>query len=163
MASPDLVEIVDESGNVLGTTTRAAMRARNLRHRAVGVLVRTSENEVVVHRRSSWKDVWPGYWDVAFGGVLEPGEEWIDGARRELAEEAGIEADLTELGTGLYEDADVRVFGRVFVATHDGPFVFVDGEVEETDLVPWSDLRAWISRHTCCPDSLAMVLPLLPD
>jgi 8-oxo-dGTP pyrophosphatase MutT (NUDIX family) len=159
---PDRVEIVDETGDVIGTATRAEMRARNLRHRAVGVLVRTTKGDVVVHQRAGWKDVWPGYWDVAFGGVLQPGEDWIDGARRELAEEAGIEADLDELGTGLYEDDAVRVFGRIFVATHDGPFTFVDGEVERTDLVPWRELRAWIARHTCCPDSLAMVLPLLP-
>ena len=93
MEGPDLVDIVDESGRVVGTVTRAEMRARNLRHRAVGVLVRTAGGDVVVHRRSDWKDVWPGYWDLAFGGVLQPGEDWIDGARRELAEEAGIEAD----------------------------------------------------------------------
>ncbi|HEX2383829.1 MAG TPA: NUDIX domain-containing protein [Acidimicrobiales bacterium] len=163
MEGPDLVDIVDESGRVVDTVTRAEMRARNLRHRAVGVLVRTAGGDVVVHRRSDWKDVWPGYWDLAFGGVLQPGEDWIDGARRELAEEAGIEAALDVLGTGTYEDDDVRVVGRIFVATHDGPFTFVDGEVDRIELVPWEQLRAWTSRHRCCPDTLSMVLPLLPD
>jgi 8-oxo-dGTP pyrophosphatase MutT (NUDIX family) len=159
---PDLVEIVDESGAIVGTATRPEMRARNLRHRAVGVLVRTTTGDVVVHRRSGWKDVWPGYWDLAFGGVLRPGEDWIEGARRELAEEAGIHAELRELGGGSYEDDDVRVVGRIFIATHDGPYTFVDGEVELTDLVPWHELRAWTAKHQCCPDTLAMVLPLLP-
>ncbi len=163
--APDLVDVVDADDRVVGTVTRAEMRRDNLRHRAVGVLVRTSGGDVVVHRRSDWKDVWPGYWDVAFGGVLRPGEEWIDGARRELAEEAGITVeseDLTELGTSTYEDADVRVIGRTYVATHDGPFTFVDGEVERTELVPWTALRAWTATRTCCPDTLAMVVPLLP-
>jgi len=163
---PDLVDIVDADGRVVGNVTRAEMRERNLRHRAVGVLVRTSGGDVVVHQRSGWKDVWPGYWDLAFGGVLQPGEDWIDAARRELAEEAGIDvesAELTELGSGTYEDADVRVVGRIFVATHDGPFTFVDGEVERTELVPWAALRAWTATRTCCPDTLSLVLPLLPD
>ena len=84
---------MDEAGNVVETVTRSRMRAANLRHRTVGVVVRTTGGEVVVHQRAAWKDVWPSYWDVAFGGVLEPGESWIDGARRELAEEAGIQAD----------------------------------------------------------------------
>jgi len=162
MVEPDMVEIVDDDGEVVGTATRAEMRSRNLRHRGVGVMVRTTGGDLVVHQRSGWKDVWPGYWDLAFGGVLQPGEDWIDGARRELAEEAGIEAELVELGRGVYEDGDVRVVGRIFVANHDGPYTFVDGEVERTDLVPWHEVRAWVADHTCCPDTLSMVLPLLP-
>ena len=159
----DEVEIVDELGNVMEVTTRARMRAENLRHRGVGVIVRTTSGEVVVHRRAAWKDVWPRYWDLAFGGVLAPGESWRDGARRELAEEAGIGADLVEAGGGTYEDDDVRVICRIFIADHDGPFSFVDGEVDEIALVPWPELRAWTARHTCCPDTLSMVLPLLPQ
>jgi isopentenyldiphosphate isomerase len=161
--SDDLVEIVDEDGNVTGHVPRSEMRAANLRHRAVGVLVRTSAGDVVVHRRALWKDVWPGYWDLAFGGVLEVGEGWEDGARRELAEEAGIDvSELPELGQGVYEDDDVRVVGRIYAANHDGPYEFADGEVEEIALVPWEELRAWASARSCCPDSLSMVLPLLP-
>jgi isopentenyldiphosphate isomerase len=163
MSAEDEVEIVDETGKVVEVTTRARMRAENLRHRAVGVIVRTTAGDVVVHRRAAWKDVWPQYWDLAFGGVLEPGESWRDGARRELAEEAGVEADLVEAGGGAYEDDDVRVIGRIFFASHDGPFTFVDGEVDEIAFVPWSELRAWTATRTCCPDTLSMVLPLLPD
>jgi isopentenyldiphosphate isomerase len=164
LSADDLVEIVDEDGEVVGTATRAQMRAENLRHRAVGVLVRTSSGEVVVHRRAEWKDVWPGYWDLAFGGVLEAGEDWVDGARRELAEEAGIEvAEMTEVGRSTYEDDAVRVAGRIYLAVHDGPVTFADGEVTETALVPWGELRAWAAQRTCCPDTLSMVLPLLPE
>ena len=116
--------------------------------------MRTTDGDVVVHQRSGWKDVWPGYWDLAFGGVLQPGEDWIDGARRELAEEAGIDAELDR----ARHAAPTRTMtsgssGRIFVATHDGPYTFVDGEVERTDLVPWHEVRAWardahvLSRH----------------
>jgi 8-oxo-dGTP pyrophosphatase MutT (NUDIX family) len=160
---PDRVEVVDEAGEVMGTATRSEMRAGNLRHRAAGVLVRTTGGDVVVHRRADWKDVWPGYWDLAFGGVLQPGEDWLAGARRELVEEAGIDAELIEVGRGTYEDADVRVVARMYLAMHDGPYTFLDGEVEETALVPWNELRAWTAAHTCCPDTLSMVLRLLPE
>jgi 8-oxo-dGTP pyrophosphatase MutT (NUDIX family) len=85
-------------------------------------------------------------------------------ARRELAEEAGIEVDeLTVLGEGVYEDGDVRVLGRIYAAVHDGPYTFVDGEVEETRFVPWAELRAWTAAHRCCPDTLSILLPLLPE
>ena len=51
-----------------------------------------------MHRRAEWKDVYPGYWDVCFGGVLGAGEAWDDAAHRELQEEAGIDAPLELLG-----------------------------------------------------------------
>ena len=43
MAAADLVDIVDEHDNVVRTVTRAEMRAANLRHRAVGIAVLSSE------------------------------------------------------------------------------------------------------------------------
>jgi 8-oxo-dGTP pyrophosphatase MutT (NUDIX family) len=162
--SEDLVEVVDEQGEVIDVVPRSEMRARNLRHRGVGVLVRTGAGDVVAHRRAAWKDVWPSYWDVAFGGVVDPGESWEGAARRELREEAGIEVDeLVELGAGTYEDEDVRIVGRIYVATSDGPFRFGDGEVDEVVHVPWAELRGWMGERTCCPDTASMVLPLLPE
>ena len=86
-----MVEVVDERGVVVRLATRAEMRAGNLRHRSVAVVVVTGAGEVVAHRRADWKDVWPGRWDVCFGGVVGVGEGWRDAARRELAEEAGVE------------------------------------------------------------------------
>ena len=121
----ELVEEIDEHGSVVRVVTRAEMRAQNLRHRTVAVVVVTGAGEVVAHRRADWKDVWPGQWDVCFGGVTRVGEDWVEAARRELAEEAGIEVDapaLRELGDGSYADADVSEYSRVFVTTHDGPF-----------------------------------------
>jgi isopentenyldiphosphate isomerase len=98
VAADDLVDVVDADDRVVGQATRARMRAEGLRHRAVYVVVRTSDDGVVVHRRAGWKDVYPGAWDCCFGGVLDAGEGWEDAAARELAEEAGITAPLRHLG-----------------------------------------------------------------
>src|SRR5262245_33522173 len=114
-ASDELVEVVDEDGHVLRLVTRAEMRAGNLRHRSVGVVVVTAAGELVAHRRAGWKDVWPGRWDVCFGGVAAVGETWAEAAARELAEEAGVTvapADLRVLGDGDYKDADMNAVSR---------------------------------------------------
>ena len=52
MAAPrdEQVEVVDEDGRVVGLASRAAVRAGNLRHRSVGVVVVTGARELVAHR-----------------------------------------------------------------------------------------------------------------
>ncbi|GIU84714.1 MAG: hypothetical protein KatS3mg008_1489 [Acidimicrobiales bacterium] len=157
----ELVEVVDGEGRVLDIVPRRLMRERNLRHRTVFVVLIDSRGRLVVHRRADWKDVWPGHWDVAFGGVCLVDEPWIEAARRELREEVGVTAPLRELGSGRYEDDTVREIASVFLAISDGPYEFPDGEVTEHALVPIDDLRVWVGGRRCCPDSMAIVVPLL--
>ncbi|HKH04501.1 MAG TPA: NUDIX domain-containing protein [Acidimicrobiales bacterium] len=163
-AGAELVEVVDESGAVLEVVTRAAMRARNLRHRSTFVVVVTTAGQVVAHRRADDKDVWPGRWDLGFGGVVGVGEAWRTAAVRELAEEAGVavaEDALVPLVEGVYTDGDVAEVARVFTAVHDGPFTCPDGEVAELALVPWESLDTWAASHDLCPDTVAMLVPAL--
>lgn len=156
-----LVDVVDAADRVLGTATRARVRAEGLRHRAVYVVVRTTDGGIVVHRRADWKDVYPGAWDVCFGGVLDAGEGWDDAAARELAEEAGIEARLRLLGVGSYAADGMALNGRVYGCVHDGPYPCPDGEVVEVRTVPVADLTRFLDDHPHCPDSAELVLPLL--
>ena len=165
-AGDELVEIVDEEGRVERLVPRSTMRAANLRHRSVAVVVVTNKGDVVAHRRADWKDVWPGRWDVCFGGVVAVGESWEAAAARELAEETGVvvdEAALRLLGETSYTDADVSAVGRVFAVAHDGPFRPADGEVAELVLVPGEELPAWLEGRPLCPDTAAQIVPLLTD
>ena len=162
-AAAQLVEEVDLDGTVLRVVTRAEMRAGRLRHRCTYILVVDHDERLVVHRRAPWKDVWPDRWDVAFGGVVDVGEDWGAAAQRELREEAGVEAGLQALGGGAYDDADVSVLGRVYLARHDGPFSFPDGEVVASDRVPLDEVAGWISSHELCPDSLALAVGAFGD
>jgi len=155
------VDVLDEEGNVTGTATRAAVRSGNLRHRTVFIAVLNSSNELLVHRRADWKDIWPGAWDIAFGGVVEAGEAWEVAAARELAEEAGLRTELLYLGEGVFEDDDVREVARVYLSRHDGDVTLVDGEVVDVDRIPLGALCEWIDDHDVCPDSVAIVLPRL--
>jgi isopentenyldiphosphate isomerase len=163
LSSPatELIDQLDERGVVVGSITRADMRAHNLRHRSVAVAVVSSRQELLVHRRADWKDVWPSCWDLAFGGVVGSGEAWEDAAGRELLEEAGVSAPLDYLGEDAYADDQVKVLTRVYLARSDGPFVHADGEVTETAWVPLARLAEWVAAHPVCPDSVAVVLPRL--
>ncbi len=155
---------MDEDDLVVEVVTRAEMRARGsgARHRACYVAVLTTDGQIVVHRRAAWKDVYPGWWDVCFGGVLGAGEAWDDAARRELQEEAGIDASPRLVRTSGWEQPDVVLNARVYLVTHDGPFSCPDGEVVEVATVPLADLDGWLLGRKVCPDSVDLVVPVLP-
>jgi isopentenyldiphosphate isomerase len=162
MADDEPVDVVDEQDRVVRTVTRAQMRAGRLRHRCTFIVVRGSDGSVLVHRRSEHKDLWPGYWDLAVGGVVTSGEDWEPAARRELAEEVGIAGvDLVELGRGTYADEHVDEVARMWSTTWDGPISFDDGEVVEARFVDDDELRARLARDRFVPDSRHLLLPIL--
>lgn len=169
MADPGgaLVDVVDEDDRPVALVTRREMRARNLRHRCVFIGVVSTRDEVLIHRRADTKDVWPGYWDLAVGGVVEAGESYEAAAARELDEEIGITAPLMPLGSGRYQDADVDLLARIYRVSHDGPFRFRDGEVVEAFFVGPTELHLRLARDQFVPDSVALVVPalagVLPD
>jgi isopentenyldiphosphate isomerase len=169
VASDELVEEIDEDGNVLRVVTRGVMRAGRLRHRAVYILVLSHDGRLLVHRRSDQKDLWPSRWDVAAGGVVGVDEAWEPAARRELAEELGVglsgadDPALRHLGGGRYDDDDVHLLGEVFLFVGDGPFRFSDGEVVEARSVDRDELDSMLVSLPFCPDSIALALPFVAD
>jgi len=159
----ELVDIVDDDDRVIATVGRGEMRRRNLQHRSVGIAVFGTDGRLLVHRRADDKDVWPGRWDLAVGGVVAAGEGYEAAARREVGEEIGVHGDveLRPVGGGRYADGDVAAFVRCYAIVHDGPFHFDDGEVVEVRWVDRAGLDDLLASATFVPDSLALLLPLL--
>jgi 8-oxo-dGTP pyrophosphatase MutT (NUDIX family) len=156
-AAAQRVEVVDAEGNVERTVPRSEMRSGRLRHRCTYIAVIDHDDRLVVHQRAPWKDVWPSRWDIAFGGVADPGEAWEDAARRELEEEAGLTTEdggLVEVGVGAYDDDAVSLLGHAYVIRTDEPVRFDDGEVVAADRIPLDEVEAWLATHETCPDSV---------
>lgn len=155
MSSDELVDVVDDADQVIGQETRYEVRRRNLRHRSVYILVFNSAGQLFTHRRTLTKDVFPGQWDVAAGGVLNAGEDYDDGAKRELREELGIDAlALRRLFPLRYDDTRNRVVGMVYSCTWDGPLRLQASEIAEG---LWMDLDVLLDRtqrDPFCPDGL---------
>ena len=157
-AAAQLVEHVAPDGAVIEVVTRAEMRARSLRHRSVYIAVLDrSGQRILVHLRAEWKDVFPGAWDLAFGGVCDVGEAWHDAAVRELREEAGITADLTDHGDVAFEAEGVALIGWLYSCRHDGPFRFDDSEVTDTKWVALDELAGFVAANAVPDDSAVLV------
>jgi isopentenyldiphosphate isomerase len=154
--------VVDDDDRVIATVTRAEMRARRLQHRAVSIAVLGSDGRLLVHRRADSKDVWPGMWDLAAGGVVAAGESYDEAAARELAEELGVHGvELVPLAEGRFRDESVALIGRGYRCTHDGPFTFTDGEIAEVRWVDRAALEQLMAVERFVPDNIALLLSLL--
>lgn len=152
-AADELVDIVDAADRVLQQASRAEMRRANLLHRAVYILVRNSHGDLFVHRRTTSKDIYPGYWDVTVGGVVAAGEAYDTAARRELTEEIGITCDaLVPLFEVRYRDASTQLIGRAFLARHDGPVTLQEKEIVYGDFVTLDEAERIVREEHCCPD-----------
>jgi isopentenyldiphosphate isomerase len=151
----ELVDLVDERDLVVGRATRREVRARNLLHRAVVVLCRGTGGEVLVHRRTDTKDVFPGRYDMFVAGMVGAGETYQAAAVRELAEELGVEGvPLTPVFRHQYAGPAERSWSEVFEVRWDGPVRIDPAEVAWAEWLSPEELDHRLSEWQFCPDSL---------
>ena len=151
----EIVAIVDDQNRVVGSALRRDMRQNRLPHRSTYILVFNSRGELCVQKRTATKDVFPGYYDIAAGGVVLAGETYEAGARRELAEEVGIRGvPLAHQFVFHYADAYTQVWGSVFSCVYDGELVLQEAEVESATFMPVADILSHAEQAPYTPDGL---------
>jgi len=154
-AADEIVTIVDEHNKVLGAVPRREMRAKNLPHRSTYILVFNAQGELYVQKRTMTKDVFPGYYDSAAGGVVLAGESYEQGAVRELAEEMGIrDVPLTWLFDFYFADERTRVWGGAFSCVYDGEVILQEEEVEDVALMTIAEILRRAATEPFTPDGL---------
>ncbi|WP_409315701.1 NUDIX hydrolase [Pseudomonas sp. KCJK9016] len=147
---------VDEQDNLLGSLVRADLRARGLIGRGTYIMLFNSAGELCVHRRTLSKAIYPGYWDVAAGGMVQADETYAESAARELEEELGVSGvELTAHDHFFFEDPGNRLWCSAFSAVWDGPLILQPEEVLEARFIPVDQVMLEIERKPYCPDSLA--------
>ena len=163
-SADEVVALYDDAGNPCGTAPRSRVRAENLRHAATAVVVRNAAGDVYVHRRTDTKDLYPGRYDVCAGGVLRAGEEPLDSARRELAEELGVTGvGLVPLGVADYADDRTRMREYLYECTYDGPVTWQPEEVAWGAWVAPARFLRMLDEVPVMPDSVADLAGWLDD
>jgi isopentenyldiphosphate isomerase len=157
-AADEIVTIVDEHNQVVGAVPRREMRAKNLPHRSTYILVFNARGELYVQKRTMSKDVFPGYYDPATGGVVLAGESYEQGAVRELAEEMGIrDVPLTWLFDFYFTDEHTRVWGGAFSCVYGGEISLQVEEVESVELMTSDEILRRSVSEPFTPDGLYVV------
>ena len=151
----ELIDIYDSAGERIGRVERSRAHGDNtLLHRAAHVFVFSRDGRVLLQKRALTKRIQPGKWDASVGGHLAAGEDYLTGARRELAEELGLPED-----TPLEHLFDVEIRNeiesedaRVFKAFSEGPFDFQKEEIDEVRFFTPEELKdpKWRKDFTPC-------------
>jgi len=157
------VIIVDRVNQEKGVALRSEMRSNKLIHRASYILVFNSKNELFVQKRTATKDIYPGYFDIAAGGVVKQGETYEESATRELQEELGILAPLQFHFDQYFEDATNKVWGRVFSCHHEGPFTLQKEEVESGEFLSIQEVFSTRRTLPYTPDGLIILNKMFPN
>jgi isopentenyldiphosphate isomerase len=154
----DAVEWVSVIGGPI--KTKAEVHRDGDWHVAAHVWIATPDGRVLLQKRSTEKENWPGYWDVSAAGHLSAGETPVEAAVRETFEELGLRiapGELRRLGVtrgqsvlrdGTYIDNEEHEIFLVEREVDPSALTLQAGEVDEVMLVPI--------------DQLSKVEPLVP-
>jgi 16S rRNA (adenine1518-N6/adenine1519-N6)-dimethyltransferase len=144
----EIFDVVDADDQVVGQATRREVHEKNLLHRAVHVFVVNRHGEVLLQKRSRFKDAHPGVWDSSVAGHLDAGESYDSAAVRELEEEMGISGVATEeIGRIAPCEATGWEHVRLYLARWDGTPHFPCAEVEAALWMKPDELGAWIASR----------------
>jgi len=104
----DLVELVDPSGEPVGTATVSdAHTAPGQLHRAFSVLLFDPDGRTLLQQRAPVKTRFPLRWANSCCGHPSPGVTVVEAATRRLAEELGVTGvRLTDVGVYTYRAED---------------------------------------------------------
>ncbi len=91
--SAEIIPVVDEEGNILGSATRGECHnGSKILHPVVHLHLFDEQGRIYLQQRPVWKDIQPGKWDTAVGGHVDFGEDINSALHREVREELGIES-----------------------------------------------------------------------
>ncbi len=99
----ELIDIVNLKGEPTGNSCMKSVAHQNgILHASVHIWFYTVDQQVLIQKRSSQKNIFPNLWDVSVAGHIASLEKPITSAIREIKEEIGLsvsEKEMTYLGT----------------------------------------------------------------
>ena len=145
-AVPERFPIVDENDREIGTATRPEVHENNFRHRAVHILIFNGIGELLLQKRSPWKDRHPLLWDSSAAGHVEANEQYDETADRELDEELGVAAQLRPIGKLQASEKTGQEFIVVYHGEHNGPFRYPSEEISAVEFFPVDIINRWVAN-----------------
>ena len=119
------------------TMVRGSEFADDAYHLVVHVCIFNSNDEMLIQQRQPFKDGWPNMWDLTVGGSAIVGDTSQKAAEREVAEELGLEINLSGIRPHLTVNFD-RGFDDIYLIEDDVDITKLQLQPEEVQAVKWA-------------------------
>ena len=142
----DLVILVDELDNEVGTEEKLKAHEEGKLHRAVSAFVFNATGDMLIQKRASTKYHSPGLWSNAACTHPQPNEENKLAAERRLMEEMGFTTPLTFHSTLLYKapfdnGLTEHEYDHIFTGTYEGEILPTPEEVGDFRYISIENLK----------------------
>jgi len=141
----EMLAVVDDEDQVVGSERRDVIHRDNLKHRAVHVFAFNRHGEIFLQKRSRLKDTCPGLWDSSAAGHVDAGEDYEACAVRELEEELGLTGhEVREVGKlGAYVHTGWEHV-RLYATLAEGKIRFPCVEIEYGQWFSMEQIEEWV-------------------
>lgn len=146
-AGTESFPVVDKEDRLVGAAPRSKVHGDNLRHRAVHIFIFNRIGDVLLQKRSRWKDRHPLLWDSSAAGHVNVGEDYNFAAKRELKEELGIEIPLRKVLKLPASDRTGQEFIWLYCGQNGGKFSPNPSEIEAVRFFPSAIVTKWIAAR----------------
>lgn len=146
MRRKELIDIVDEHNNVVGTSDINTAHDQKLIHRVAGVFVFDVDGRLYLQSGGKY-----GKLDLSVGGHVQSEESYNDAAQREMLEEIGLDSAITHISTFLPKKAKMNHFWAIYKATTPQGWIF--SETEEVKSLEKMSIEKITSLMESDPDS----------
>lgn len=150
----ELWDAYDRAGNKTGhTLVRGERLPQGTYHLVSCVVVRHTDGDFLILRRSAQKENWPNILEIGVGGCALQGEDALTCAKRELFEETGITCDTLD-ETGRYVDHSSHTIYEGYLCVTDIPKDSIRLLPEENSAYYWYTTREFLEffRSDQCLD-----------
>lgn len=163
----EYLDILDENGKRTGEIRlKEEAHQLGLFHPTVHIWFYTKRGEILMQKRASGKDTFPGFWDVSVAGHIHAGESIDEAALREVKEEIGIDIKADELQSiDIRKNVNIHPngikdceFQHVFIAQLTQSLEELSKQEEEVDGLQLLTLEAF-EHHYSHPDSEFNIVP----
>ncbi len=146
------VVLISEKDEILGVMEKMQAHENGLLHRAFSVFLFNEKGEMLLQKRASTKYHSPNQWTNAVCSHPRIDETYIEGAKRRLKEELGIETEITpkfhfiykaDVGQNLWE----HELDHVFTGDFNGAVKMNPDEVSEVRYVTMQYLENEMETH----------------
>lgn len=137
MGEIEYLDLVDAKDNVIGKEDRNVIYKNRWRNfRVINIMIFTSDNKIIVPKRSANRRVFPNCYDCSVGGHVSSGEIYEQAAYRELE----------EIGYFKPDDLDTSAFSKMYKLVYDGELNYDKDGIQEIFYMSKEEIRKLIGE-----------------